>query len=83
MLFVNKNVYYNSMKKTSLSTLKNKVISHLTENQGKYLMEWQKSINTKYLIIDEILNTKMVKNIDIDINIVELFKKYVFLQQLC
>ena len=36
----------------------------------------------EYLIIDEILNTKMVKNIDIDINIVELFKKYVFLQRL-
>tara|TARA_Y100000816_G_scaffold288261_1_gene272493 strand:- start:5979 stop:6977 length:999 start_codon:yes stop_codon:yes gene_type:complete len=36
----------------------------------------------EYLIIDEILNTKMVKNVDIDINIVELFKKYVFLQRL-
>ena len=36
----------------------------------------------EYLIIDEILNTKMVKNIDIDVNIVELFKKYVFLQRL-
>lgn len=51
------------MKKTSLSILKNEIISHLTENQDKYSMEWQKSINTKYLVVDEILTSEQANYI--------------------
>ncbi len=36
----------------------------------------------EYLIVDEILNIRTVKNIDININIIQLFKDYVFLQRL-
>lgn len=36
----------------------------------------------EYLIIDEILNTKTVKDIDINTDIIELFKNNVFLQRL-
>ena len=51
------------MEKTSISSLQNEIISHLTENQDKYRMEWQTSIGTKYLIVDKVLTSEQANYI--------------------
>jgi len=51
------------MEKTSIYNLKNRILSHLTENLHEHSKEWRTNSNTKYLIIDEILTSDQANHI--------------------